>query len=207
MGNQGLSDLPMKLKLPLQQTFARSPIEKVLAKRRSVRSYSEKEFTERDAARFLWAAQGISSAEGFRTAPSAGAFYPLEIRLIAGKVQGLESGVYRYLPNDAALLQELKGDFRADLSKAALSQPQILNAPANLLISAIYPRITSKYLKRGIRYTHMEAGHAAQNVCLLAADLGFGTCPIGAFEDEEVQKILKLPINDAPLYILPLGRI
>lgn len=207
MGDQGLTDLPMKIKLPEQKPAARSLIEAVLEKRRSVRSYSERELTESDTARFLRAAQGISSEEGFRTAPSAGALYPLEVHLVAGNVRGIEPGVYRYIPDEDALIRELAGDLRAELSEASLSQPQVRDAPASLVISAVYPRITGKYSKRGIRYADMEAGHAAQNVCLLAAELGMGTCPIGAFEDEDVRKVLKLPTNEDPLYILPLGHL
>ena len=83
----------------------------------------------------------------------------------------------------------------------------IKNAHASIVISAVYPRITGKYGKRGIRYTHMEAGHSAQNVCLLGVELGIGTCSIGAFEDEEVKKVLKLSADEEPLYILPLGYV
>ena len=81
----------------------------------------------------------------------------------------------------------------------------IRNAPVSFVISTVYPRITGKYGSRGLRYAHMEAGHAAQNVCILGVELGIGTCTVGAFEDEEVRKVLKLPANEDPLYILPLG--
>jgi len=83
----------------------------------------------------------------------------------------------------------------------------IREAPISLVITAIYARITGRYGKRGIRYTYMEAGHVAQNVYLLGVELGIGTCAIGAFDDEEVRKVLKLPANEEPLYILPLGYV
>ncbi|WP_440955901.1 SagB/ThcOx family dehydrogenase [Methanosarcina sp. Mfa9] len=207
MGDQGLTDLPMKIKLPEQGAAGRSSFEEILAKRRSIRSYSEKALSESDVARFLWAAQGISSKEGFRTAPSAGALYPLEVHLVAGNVAGIEPGVYRYISEEHSLIEDVSGDLRAKLAAAALSQPTIRNAPASLVISAVYPRITSKYMKRGIRYAVMEAGHVAENIYLLATELGIGTCAIGAFEDEEVRKALKLPANEDPLYIMPLGYI
>ena len=138
---------------------------------------------------------------------SAGALYPLEVHLIIGEGGELEPGVYRYVPEDHTLVLEISGDIREKLSKAALSQPMIKNAPVSIVISAVYARITSRYGNRGLRYTHMEAGHAAQNVYLLGVELGIGTCAIGAFKDEEVRSVLKLPTNQEPLYILPLGYV
>ncbi|MCQ1535711.1 SagB/ThcOx family dehydrogenase [Methanosarcina sp. KYL-1] len=207
MGNQGITDLPMKIKLPEPKVAGKSMMEGILAKRRSVRNYSQRELSEPIISRFLWAAQGISSEEEFRTAPSAGALYPLEVHVVVGEVSGLEPGVYRYISEENALIRETSGDLRKKLAEAALSQLMIRNAPASLVITAVYPRITSKYGKRGIRYAYMEAGHASQNVYLLATELGIGTCAIGAFEDEEVRKVLKLPVNEEPLYIMPLGHL
>lgn len=207
MGNQGITDLPMKIKLPEPEVAGKSMIEGILAKRRSVRNYTQRELSETIISRFLWAAQGISSREEFRTAPSAGALYPLEVHVVVGEVSGLDPGVYRYITEENALIRETSGDLRKKLSEAALSQPMVRTAPASLVISAVYPRITGKYGKRGIRYANMEAGHASQNVYLLATELGIGTCAVGAFEDEEVRKVLKLPVNEEPLYIMPLGHL
>lgn len=205
MGNHGLTDMPMKIKLPEPNTAGKSHIEELLEKRRSVRRYAEKGLSETVISRFLWAAQGISSDEGLRTSPSAGALYPLEIHAIVGEGNGLEPGIYRYIAEEHTLTQEVPGDLRNKLSEAALSQPMVRKAAVSLVISAVYPRMTGKYGKRGIRYANMEAGHAAQNVYLLGVELGIGTCAVGAFDDEEVKKILKMPANEEPLYILPLG--
>jgi SagB-type dehydrogenase family enzyme len=205
MGNQDHMDLPMKVKLSELKVSSKSRIEELIEKRRSIRKYTDRELSESVISRILWAAQGISSEDGLRTSPSAGALYPLEIHLVAGEGSGLEPGTYRYVPEEHIIVQEIAGDMREKLSKAALSQPMVKNAFVSIVISAVYPRITSKYGKRGIRYAHMEAGHAAQNVYLLGVELGVGTCAVGAFEDEEVRKVLKLPANEEPLYILPLG--
>ena len=205
MGNQDHMDLPMKVKLSELKVSSESRIEELIEKRRSIRKYTDRELSESVISRILWAAQGISSEDGLRTSPSAGALYPLEIHLVAGEGSGLEPGTYRYVPEEHIIVQEIAGDMREKLSKAALSQPMVKNAFVSIVISAVYPRITSKYGKRGIRYAHMEAGHAAQNVYLLGVELGVGTCAVGAFEDEEVRKVLKLPANEEPLYILPLG--
>jgi SagB-type dehydrogenase family enzyme len=207
MGNQGFTDLPKKVKLPGMETSGRSQIEELIEKRRSVRRYKDKKLSESVISRLLWAAQGISSGGGLRTSPSAGALYPLEVHVVTGGEGELEPGVYRYIPEGHTLLREIAGDVREKLSKAALSQPMIRYAPVSFVISAVYARITGKYGSRGLRYAHMEAGHAAQNVCLLGVELGIGTCTVGAFEDEEVKNVLKLPGNEEPLYILPLGYV
>jgi len=207
MGNQDHMDLPMKVKLSELKVSSKSRIEELIEKRRSVRKYTDRELSESVISRILWTAQGISSEGGLRTSPSAGALYPLEIHVVAGEVSGLEPGIYRYIPEEHTLVQEIAGDMREKLSKAVLSQPMVKNTSVSIVISAVYPRITSKYGKRGIRYTHMEAGHAAQNVYLMGVELGIGTCAIGAFEDEEVRKVLKMPVNEDPLYIMPLGYI
>ncbi|WP_229389147.1 SagB/ThcOx family dehydrogenase [Methanosarcina sp. DH2] len=206
MVNRNPADLPMRVKLP-EPGISGNRIEELLAKRRSVRRYAERDLSETVISRFLWAAQGISSKEGLRTSPSAGALYPLEIHAVIGEGNGFEPGIYRYIAEEHTLTQEIPGDMRERLSRAALSQPMVRQAPVSLIISAVYPRITSKYGKRGIRYADMEAGHAAQNVYLLGVELGIGTCAVGAFDDEEVKKVLKLPANEEPLYILPLGYI
>ena len=207
MGNQDHMDLPMKVKLSELKVSSKSRIEELIEKRRSVRKYTDRELSGSVISRILWTAQGISSEGGLRTSPSAGALYPLEIHVVAGEVSGLEPGIYRYIPEEHTLVQEIAGDLREKLSKAVLSQPMVKDAFASIVISAVYPRITSKYGKRGIRYAHMEAGHAAQNVYLMGVELGIGTCAIGAFEDEEVRKVLKMPVNEDPLYIMPLGYI
>lgn len=203
--NQDITDLPMKVKLFRPGASDRSYIEELIAKRRSVRRDKDKKLSESVISRLLWAAQGISSENGLRTSPSAGALYPLEIHVVTGEEGELELGVYRYIPEDHTLVREITGDVREKLSKAALSQPMIRDALVSFVISAVYARLTGKYGNRGFRYAHMEAGHAAQNICLLGVELGIGTCTVGAFEDEEVKKVLKLPANEEPLYILPLG--
>ena len=205
MGNQDHIDLPMKIKLSEPKVSGKSRVEELIEKRRSVRRYTDRELSDSIISRILWAVQGISFEDGLRTSPSAGALYPLEIHLVAGEGSGFEPGTYRYVPDEHTLVQEIAGDIREKLSKAALSQPMVKNAFVSIVISAVYPRITSKYGKRSIRYAHMEAGHAAQNLYFLGVELGIGTCAVGAFDDEEVRKVLKMPVNEDPLYILPLG--
>lgn len=173
--------------------------------RRSVRDYTERSVTLAQLAQLLWAAQGVNDPSGLRTTPSAGALYPLELLLVAGKVEGLDSGVYRYHPRHHTLKLIAEADHRTRLAKAALGQTWIATSPAMLVITAVYERTTQKYGQRGRRYVHIEVGHAAQNILLQAAALGLGAAMAGAFDDAAVADILGLPVSEHPLYLLPVG--
>ncbi|MBO3832083.1 MAG: SagB/ThcOx family dehydrogenase [Candidatus Brockarchaeota archaeon] len=151
-------------------------------------------------------AQGITDLQVLRTAPSAGALYPLEIYLVVGSVEGLAPGVYKYLPNGHEIIRILDGDKRVPLADAALDQAWVRNAAVNIVITAVYGRTTGKYGERWIRYVHFEAGHAAQNICLQAVALNLGLVTVGAFYDEQVKTVLSLPVEEQPLYIIPVGR-
>jgi len=181
-------------------------LEEALLQRRSVREYTGEPLTLEEISQLLWAAQGITDPRGFRTAPSAGGLYPLEVYLVAGEVAGLEAGVYKYRPQEHSLIWVVVGDRRENLCTAALGQVWVREAAADIVILAVYERTTVKYGDRGIRYVHLEAGHAAQNVCLQATALGLGTVTVGAFYDDEVQAVLGAPKNEKPLYVMPVGR-
>ncbi len=197
---------PSMITLPQPVFEGKTSVEKALRERRSVRTYRTMPLTLPELSQLLWAAQGVTGPEGTRTAPSAGALYPLEVSVVAGNVSGLASGVYVYKPDGHGLLKVADGDKRTELSRAALGQPAIKNAAAVIVISGVYERTTIKYGERGIRYVHMEAGHAAQNVYLQAVSLDLGTVVIGAFDDEGVKKAANLTIREQPLYIMPVGK-
>ena len=194
------------ISLPEPQTDSSVSIEGALKQRRSERDYSDDAIKLTDLSQLLWAAQGITHRRGYRTAPSAGALYPLEAYVVAGKVEGLAAGVYKYQPQRHRLLQVASGDRRGDLAAAALGQSFIKRGPASIVFAAVYERTTRKYRERGIRYVHMEVGHAAQNVHLQAVSLNLGTVVIGAFYDEKVHKIVGSPDDEAPLIIMPVGK-
>jgi len=204
MGNIGSEKT---VTLPAPQFDSRTSIEESLLERRSVRQYRDKELTMGELSQLLWAAQGVTSSRGYRTAPSAGALYPLEIYITVGKVSDLSPGIYKYEPDEHKLLKICDGDKRINLWRAALEQSPIRNAPVVLVFCAIYERTTRKYRKRGLRYVHMEVGHAAQNVCLQAVSLGLDTVVIGAFNDKEVKRVLNLEADEWPLCIMPAGRV
>ena len=181
-------------------------VEEALLKRRSVRSYTDEALTLPELAQLLWAAQGITDPSGKRTAPSAGALYPLEVYVVVGSVENVAKGVYKYKPHQHELIKVLDGEQREALSQAALGQQSVAHGAADIVITAIYDRTTGKYGDRGARYVYMEAGHAAQNVYLQAAAMNLGTVVIGAFYDDRVKEVLNLPEDEEPLYIMPVGR-
>ncbi len=180
--------------------------EGLLARRRSLREFANSALTLQELARLLWAAQGVSQPRGLRTAPSAGALYPLELYAVVGQVEGLVAGVYHYRPDRHALCKRKDGDLRGALATAALGQRWVAEGAVVLAIAAVYRRTTRKYGERGIRYVHQESGHAAQNVCLQATVLGLGTVTVGAFDERAVQRVLMWPAEQVPLYLLPVGR-
>lgn len=193
-----------RIKLPEPRYDSPTSIEQALLKRRSIRDYKDEPLTLAEVSQLLWAAQGVTDASGLRTAPSAGALYPLEV-YVAGKVSNLAAGIYKYKPYGHVLERTGERDKRAQLCRAALGQPCVKEGAIVLVISAVYERVSRKYGKRAIRYVHMEAGHAAQNVYLQAAALNLATVVIGAFRDAEVKKIMNLPDEEQPLYIMPVG--
>ena len=194
------------IRLPEPRYDSDVSIEESLLQRRSTRSFTGEPLTLSEVSQLLWSAQGITNIRGYRTAPSAGALYPLELYLVAGDVENLALGVYKYEPDEHSLVRFMDGDKRSELAGAALGQSSVAEGALAVVFTAVYERTTVKYRERGIRYVHIEVGHAAQNLCLQAAALGLGAVTIGAFDDERVAGLLNLPGDEKPLYIIPVGR-
>lgn len=199
MANQGIHNLPAP---PIAPDGC---LNAMLWNRRTTRAFAPQSVSLAEVAQLLWAAQGTTSPEGFRTAPSAGALYPLELHLVAGDVAGLPAGSYRYSTARHALQLAVPGDLRHRIVKAALHQDWIAQAPAVVVISAVAARATDKYGHRGLRYVHMEVGHASQNLLLQAVALGLGGAMVGAFDDATLRHLLGLSGEEHPLAILPVG--
>lgn len=180
-------------------------VEKAIGQRRSIREYSTAPVELAHVSQLLWAAGGVTSKRGLRSAPSAGALYPLEFYAVAGSVKGLAAGVYKYDCAAHALVKAFEGDARPAVYSACLGQAAVKNAPLLIVISAVYSRTSVKYGARAERYVHMEAGHAAQNICLQCVPLGAATVPVGAFDDGAVRKALGMPESEIPLYVMPIG--
>jgi len=194
------------IELPAPRYESSVSLEAALLQRRSVRDYSVEPLTLTEAGQLLWAAQGITDARGGRTVPSAGALYPLEVFLLAGSLDGLPAGVYRYLPHEHALAMVQEGDRRIELYQAALNQEAVKDGAIVIVFAAVYERTQVKYGERGAQYVHIEVGCAAQNVYLQAAALDLGTVFIGAFYDDQVKAVLGLEENEVPLGLMPVGR-
>lgn len=192
--------------LPAPIFKSETSIEEALKWRRSTREFKAGPITLQQISQLLWAAQGITYANGFRTAPSAGALYPLEIYVVSGNITNLPAGVYHYSPVNHALEILIMGDKRKDLWSAAEKQGGVEQGAADIVITANYKKTTIKYGRRGIRYVDMEAGHVAENISLQLVSLRLGTVTIGAFDDSAVKSVLKLPHGEEPLYIMPIGK-
>jgi SagB-type dehydrogenase family enzyme len=174
-------------------------LERAIAARRSRRDFLSKSLTLEQIGQLVWAAQGQEAGSRYRTAPSAGATYPLNLFVVTGE------GLFRYLPARHSLEKLTEQDLRSELASAAWGQGFVEAAPLTLVFAAQFERTTGHYGKRGVRYTYMEAGHAAQNVHLQAEALGLGSVAVGAFDDASVSEVLSLPESLDPIYMVVVG--
>ncbi len=164
----------------------------VIKKRRSNRSLSG-HISKAELSQLLWASDGLtgeSGGHGFRSAPSAGALYPVETYVVANRVDGLDSGIYHYSVDSHELELVKEGDFREEISEAALGQVMCSDAAAVFIWTIVFDRCARKYGERANRYVFLDAGHIAQNLLLAAEALGFGACPIAAFRDMAVNEVV-----------------
>jgi SagB-type dehydrogenase family enzyme len=185
--------------LPSPRLTGSLSLEEVLAARRSIRDFARGDLSPAEIGQLLWAAQGVTGAGGGRTAPSAGALYPLEL-FVTGA-----SGTFRYRPDDHALEPVSGDDLRPELATAA-GQTAAGAGAISVIVVGVPARTAAKYGSRADRYVWLEAGHATQNLLLEAVALNLGAVPIGAFDDEAVRQAIGLPAGWEPLYIVPVGR-
>ena len=189
-----------RIALPPPDREASMPLAAVLARRRSIRAFAARALTGAEFSQLLWAAQGETDVrDGLRSAPSAGALYPLEVYVATSE------GVFRYAPEDRHLDVVSSVDARVALFEAALRQEPVRDAPAVFAVTAVFERTERKYGDRAVRYVHLEAGHAAQNLLLEATALGLAAVPIGAFDDNAVGAALESPQDHEPLYLIAVG--
>lgn len=187
------------IQLPEPRTEGDLSVEEAIALRRSVRAFTGEALTLEELSQLLWAAQGVTATWGGRTAPSAGALYPLEV------YAATPDGLLHYLPEGHRARTAATADLRAELSEAAGGQAAVADAAVVLVITAVPARTGARYGERAERYVQLEAGHVAQNVLLEAVALGLGGVPIGAFSDEDVGRVLALASGEVPMYLLPVG--
>lgn len=190
-----------RLQLPTADAKGSMPLEQAIARRRSRRYFKAEPLSLEEIGQLLWSAQGVTSEEGLRAAPSAGAMYPLETYLACAE------GLFQYLPQEHSVVKKSAEDPRPPLAKAALGQDFIAQAAVSVIFTAVYQRTTGRYGERGRRYVHMDAGYAAENVHLQAEALGLGSVSVGAFDDAAVARVLGLSRDEEPLLIIPAGRL
>jgi len=191
-----------EIKLPNAKIAGKVSLEEALSKRRSVRRFEEKDLTIEEIGQLLWAGCGLNAdvkKRANRTAPSAGAIYPMQVYSIT------KDGFYRYIIETHSLKLIKKGDLRQGLSESALGQECVEIAPLSIIITGDYQKCAVKYKERAERYVHIEAGHIAENIHLQAAALNMGSVPVGAFDDNALKKLLELSEKETPLYIIPIG--
>ena len=171
--------------------------------------YTSKPITKKQLSYLLWATTGIQRIEGayaFRTAPSAGALYPIETYVAVNQVTDLTEGIYHYAVKNHFLEELQRGDFRKALTHAALGQTVCRTAAVVFIWTAIFQRSKWKYKQRGYRYIYLDAGHIGQNLALSATTMGLGSCQIGALYDDELNQILNLDgIEESAIYMSVVG--
>jgi len=194
-----------KTSLP-EPSFGSTGLGESLENRRSERSFSQDPLSLEELSALLFAAQGTTSESGLRTAPSAGALYPLEVYVIALNIEGL-SGAYHYNIGEHALEKISSGDYSSEVSAAALSQTWISGSGCVIVFTAFPERTTSKYGQRAYRYIYTEAGHASQNLLLAATALDLASCPVGAFYDKNVASLLGIKgDSEQVIYLNVVGK-
>ena len=198
------------IKLP-KPVYHGITLEESIEKRRSVRNYSGKLLTLSQLSQLLFSAQGITGKlydQPLRTAPSAGALYPIEIYVIANDVEGMTCGIYHYAVLNHSLELVKSGDFRKEITAAGLEQEMLGDADVTFILSAVFDRVRHKYGERGFRYAYIEAGHISQNIYLQAVSLGLGSVSVGAFLDEEINKLIGIDgRTEAVIYIHAVGTL
>jgi SagB-type dehydrogenase family enzyme len=204
---QDNTTLAATIKLPAPQLKGGISVEEAISKRRSIRQYKDSSMSLYELSQLLWAAQGITdTARGLRTAPSAGALYPLEVYAVVGNVTGIAPGIYKYQFATHELQTVSLGDARTELAAAALGQGSIPQAAVDIVWTAVYERCAKKYKERAELYVPIEVGHSAQNVFLQATALNLGAVVMGAFYEDKVQAVLESPKDERALYIMPVGK-
>jgi len=199
-----------RIALPAPETRAGAPLWDVLSKRRSARDFRADPLRIQEVSQLLWAAQGITAEQfgySFRTAPSAGALYPVETYIVVNHVDGVERGVYHYAVLDHALEQVKAGDYRVAIARAALDQKVAYDAAMVFVWTALFQRCKWKYRQRAYRYIYLDAGHIAQNVALAAVGLGLASCQIAALYDEEVNDLVDANgLEESAIYLTVVGK-
>ncbi len=199
----------VRFSLPPPETAGGKGLWEALRQRRSERRYSDKPLSQQDLSQLLWATQGVTAQHrslALRTAPSAGALYPIETYAVVHSVEDLPAGVYHYHIVSHALEQIEVGNFRTAAAAAALDQSFAGSSALLLIWTAVFDRSKWKYGQRAYRYIYLDAGHIAQNTALAAVALGLGSCQIAALYDDEANRLLHVDgEGESTVYMTAVG--
>ncbi len=182
------------------------PLMEALKNRKTSRQFADKPLSDAVLSNLLWAADGVNRPDGHRTAPSAGAQYPLELYVVASRVRALPAGVYHYRPRTHDLEAVASGDRLPELVSAATRQAWMGDAAVAVVFAADFGRMSARYRERAERYVPMDVGFAGQNLYLQAAALGLGTTFAGSFQDTVLARIVGLPAGQRPMGVMPVGK-
>jgi SagB-type dehydrogenase family enzyme len=193
--------------LPAPDAAPTMSVAQALQQRRSLRDYADRAMTAEELAWVVHGATGITQAQaGLRTAPSAGALYPLETYVAVSRVEGVEAGLYHVDVRGRALEPMRTGSVAGELMVAGLGQDFLRTAPVVLILTGLFQRSRWKYRERHYRYVCWEGGHMTQNVHLAAEATGLGACMVGAFLDTRVNDLLGVDgRHEAALGLIALG--
>ena len=196
------------ISLPDINPLSDATLHDVLNNRKSIRHYN-KSISKEILSYLLWASTGISRTEGgyeFRTAPSAGALYPIETYLVINNAEEVDSGLYHYNIQNHYLELLKEGDYAVETAHAALGQRMCAESPVVFIWTAIFERMKWKYGQRAYRYVYLDAGHIAENLALTATSLGLGSCQIGALFDDEANQIIDVDgSEESVIYMSVVG--
>lgn len=207
------------IELPAPSFDGSTSVENALLTRRSERVYLQNAIKFEDLSQILWAAQGVTREidtvprvfigekwfGGVRTAPSAGALFPIELYIAAGNVENIDPGLYKYNALNHTLIKIMDGDKREEVRKAALGQSAVKNGPACIIVAANIGRTEYKYKSRASQYVYIESGAVCQNIYLQCNTLGIGTVLIGAIREDPMKIALGLPDSETPIAVMPIG--
>jgi SagB-type dehydrogenase family enzyme len=187
--------------LPPPATVGAISLEQAIERRRSLRAFRPDPLPTAAIGQLLWAGQGITSPDGKRAAPSAGALYPLELYAVTS------GQLMHYLPDGHRAETRVVSDLRPGLKAAAVGQASVGAAPVVIVVAAVPSRTTPRYGSQAEEFIQMEVGHAAENILLQAAALGLAAVPVGSLDPSRAADTLALPSDQTVLYLIPVGHV
>jgi SagB-type dehydrogenase family enzyme len=206
------TDAP-KVALPTEVPTSDASFDDVVSTRTTARGFARGGISITQLAKVLFTSYGVTRdnvdtifPRPFRSVPSGGALYPLELYVHVGHVDGLDPGLYHYDPEDHTLDVLRAGADPATVAGLLVQDDLARSAAAMIFVSAVFYRSTFKYGDRGYRFVLLEAGHLAQNAILCAHELGLASAPLGGYADRDVDRYLGFDgVSESTIYVLLFG--